>query len=128
MTNIIKPQAALRRTRDRTNADPEAVLALAKIEGRDWNCKLYEHQGSHRVIAMAKVIGHKRQHINAMDSWSRWYLPSQRRISFVLQDVWKCYKAKKVLKQNKKQSSLVNYVINKKDITNDIHYVILQFL
>ena len=128
MSNIIKPRAALRRTRDRTNADPEAVLALAKIEGRDWNCKLYEHQGDNRVIAMAKVIGRKRQDINAMDSWSRWYLPSKRRMSFVLQDLWKGYKAKKVLKQNKKQASLVNYVINKKDITNDIHYVILQFL
>ena len=77
---------------------------------------------------MAKVIGRKRQDINAMDSWSRWYLPSKRRMSFVLQELWKCYKAKKVLKQNKKQASLVNYVINKKDITNDIHYVILQFL
>ena len=128
MSNIIKPRAALRNTHDRTNADPEAVLALAKIEGRDWNCKLYEHQGDNRVIAMAKVIGRKRQDINAMDSWSRWYLPSKRRMSFVLQDLWKGYKAKKVLMQNKKQASLVNYVINKKDITNDIHFVILQFL
>ena len=129
MTNIIKIRTSLSSSCHRTNADPEIVLALAKIEGRDWNCKLYEHQGDNRVIAMAKVIGRKRQDINAMDSWSRWYLPSERRISFVLQDVWKCYKAKKVLKAiKKKQASLVNYVINKKDITNDIHYVILQFL
>ena len=54
MSNIIKPQAALRRTRDRTNADPEAVLALAKIEGRDWNCKLYEHQGSNVSLLWQK--------------------------------------------------------------------------
>ena len=128
MSNIIKPRTSLTSPRDRTNADPETVLALAKIEGRDWNCKLYGHQGSQRVILMAKVIGYKRQQINAMDSWSRCYLSSQRRLSFVLQDSWKCYKAKKVLKQNKKHTTLVNYVINKKEITNDIHYLILQFL
>lgn len=128
MTNIIKPKVALRTNRDRTNADPEIVLAIAKIEGRDWDCSLYNHQGSDRVILMAKVIGYKRNNINALDSWSRCYLSSNRRISFVLQGKWKCYKAYKVLKKNKKHASLVDYVINKKNTTDDIYYTILQFL
>jgi len=126
MTNIIKIRTSS--SCHRTNADPEIVLALAKIEGRDWNCKLYEHQGSNRALVMAKVIGRKRQDINALDAWSRWYLSSERRISFVLQDLWKCYKAKKVLNKNKKYSTLVKYVIKKKEISEDIQYSILQFL
>ena len=111
---------------DRTNADPEAVLAIAKIEGRDWNPKLYAHRG--QDLEMAKVIGIKKRVVNERDSWSRWHFTTQRRFSYVLQGTWKSYQAYKVLKQNKKHSTLVNYVINKKDMTNDIHHLILQYL
>lgn len=112
--------------RERTTADPEAVLVLAKIEGRDWNPKLYAHRG--QDLEMAKVIGIKKRIINERDSWSRWHFTTQRRFSYVLQGTWKSYQAYKVLKQNKKHSTLVNYVINKKDMTNDIHHLILQYL
>ena len=77
---------------------------------------------------MAKIIGRKKVRCAEFDSGSRWFFATQRRFSFVLQDKWKCYKAYKVLKQNKKHSTLVNYVINKKDMTNDIHHLILQYL
>ena len=112
--------------RERTTADPEAVLVLAKIEGRDWNPKLYAHRG--QDLVMAKVIGIKKRIINERDSWSRWHFTTQRRFSYVLQGTWKSYQAYKVLKQNKKHSTLVNYVINKKDMTNDMYHLILQYL
>ena len=126
MNSTIRPQVALRKNRDRTNADPEVVLAIAKIEGKDWNPKLYAHRG--QDLVMAKAIGVRKRVLNEKDSWSRWHFTTQRRFSFVLQGTWKCYKAYKVLKINKKHATLVDYVINKKNTTDDIYYTILQFL
>ena len=126
MSNIIKPKVPLNVNQDRSDADPEVVLAIAKIEGKDWNPKLYAHRGQELLIA--KAIGVRRRILNEKDSWSRWHFTTQRRFSFVLQGTWKSYKAYKVLKKNKKDATLVNYVITKKNVTNDIYYTILQFL
>ena len=124
MMSTLRSPAALRSTRDRTVADPEAVLAIARIEGRDWNPKLYTHRG--HDLQMAKIIGQKKVHIRACDKWSVYYFG--RSWSDVLQGIWRSYKAYKVLKQKKKHSSLINYLITKKNAPNDIYRIILQYL
>tara|TARA_A100001015_G_scaffold164909_1_gene183335 strand:+ start:101 stop:481 length:381 start_codon:yes stop_codon:yes gene_type:complete len=113
---------------ERTTADPECVLWLAIREGREWDCKLYSHRGGGWDLNMAKIIGRKKVRCAEFDSGSRWFFTTQRRFSYVLQGTWKSYQAYKVLKQNKKHSTLVNYVINKKDMTNDMYHLILQYL
>ena len=124
MMSTLRSPAALRTTRDRTVADPETVLAIARIEGRDWNPKLYTHRG--HDLQMAKIIGQKKVHIRACDKWSVYKFG--RSWSDVLQGIWRSYKAYKVLKQKKKHSSLINYLITKKNAPNDIYRIILQYL
>ena len=124
MMSTLRPPAALRTTRDRTTADPEAVLAIARIEGRDWNPKLYAHRG--HDLQMAKIIGQRKLHVRVCDKWALYYFG--RGWADVLQGIWRSYKAYKVLKRKKRSSSLVSYVINKKNAPNDIYRIILQYL
>ena len=124
MMSTLRSPAALRTIRDRTTADPETVLAIARIEGRDWNPKLYAHRG--HDLLMARIIGGRKIHVSACNKWALYRFG--RGWSDVLQGIWRSYKAYKVLKRKKRHSSLVGYVINKKNAPDDIFRIILQYL